>query len=176
MTTQNAQIPPRLAALVIVIMTAAATSASSAETPDFARDVRPILSKCVACHGPAKQENGLRLDNARSAAKLKAIVAGQPDHSSILKRAQSNDPDLRMPPPDTGPALSAQQVETLRQWIAAGAEFTPHWAFQPIANPQPPETNNHWAVNEIDPFIWAELQKRQLVPTRPPFYAAPAST
>ena len=165
MTTQNAQIPPRLAALVIVIMTAAATSASSAETPDFARDVRPILSKCVACHGPAKQENGLRLDNARSAAKLKAIVAGQPDHSSILKRAQSNDPDLRMPPPDTGPALSAQQVETLRQWIAAGAEFTPHWAFQPIANPQPPETNNHWAVNEIDPFIWAELQKRQLVPS-----------
>ena len=32
-------------------------------SPDFVRDVRPILEKhCFQCHGPEKQKSGLRLD------------------------------------------------------------------------------------------------------------------
>ena len=35
---------------------------------DFARDVRPLLAeRCVRCHGPKKQEGGLRLDLRRRA-------------------------------------------------------------------------------------------------------------
>src|SRR5262245_61571995 len=35
---------------------------------DFARDVRPILAnRCFRCHGPKKQEGGLRLDSRRRA-------------------------------------------------------------------------------------------------------------
>ena len=35
---------------------------------DFNRDVRPILSEfCFACHGPDKQESGLRLDQRAAA-------------------------------------------------------------------------------------------------------------
>ena len=35
----------------------------AADRVDYERDVRPLLvQKCAACHGPLKQESGLRLD------------------------------------------------------------------------------------------------------------------
>jgi hypothetical protein len=38
-------------------------SIAMAEPVDFVRDVRPILAEaCFKCHGPDKQESGLRLD------------------------------------------------------------------------------------------------------------------
>jgi len=38
--------------------------AAASGTIDFARDIQPILAKnCLACHGPAKQRGGLRLDS-----------------------------------------------------------------------------------------------------------------
>ncbi len=37
--------------------------ARSAEPIEFARDIAPIFAKhCLACHGPEKQQGGLRLD------------------------------------------------------------------------------------------------------------------
>src|SRR4051812_6336888 len=41
----------------------ACARAGAAEPLAYNRDIRPILSdNCFACHGPAKQKNGLRLD------------------------------------------------------------------------------------------------------------------
>ena len=80
MTTQICKYLRLLAdivALFAVCFCGSVVSSRAAQPIDFARDIRPILSKCVACHGPAKQENGLRLDNAKDAAKLKAIIAGK---------------------------------------------------------------------------------------------------
>ncbi len=37
---------------------------------DFARDVQPIFRQnCIGCHGPTKQNNGLRLDRRSSVMK-----------------------------------------------------------------------------------------------------------
>ena len=135
MTTQISKYLRLLAdivALFAVAQCGSVVTSRAAQPIDFARDIRPILSKCVACHGPAKQENGLRLDNAKDAAKLKAIIAGKPELSGVIERVTSTDPDLRMPPVETGEPLTITQIETLRKWISAGAEFSPHWSFQPV--------------------------------------------
>ncbi|MDA9763956.1 DUF1549 and DUF1553 domain-containing protein [Opitutales bacterium] len=42
-----------------------------------------------------------------------------------------------------------------------------YWAFQPISNPQVPETKERgWAHNEIDAFILSSLEANQLTPTQ----------
>ena len=169
MTTQNSKFRRLLAdivALIVVAQCGSVVTSIAAQPIDFARDIRPIISKCIACHGPAKQENGLRLDNAKDAAKLKAIIAGKPELSGVIKRVTSTDPDLRMPPVETGEPLTNTQIETLRSWISAGAEFSPHWAFQPISEVNPPKVSSSWMINEIDPFIFERLQNQQLTPSK----------
>ena len=57
-----------LLALVAVLgfaSSAAAAPPATAAPVDYVRDVQPILTQhCVKCHGPAKEESGLRLDTA----------------------------------------------------------------------------------------------------------------
>ena len=45
---------------------------AAAEKPiRFDRDIRPLLSEhCYACHGPGKQEAGLRLDDGEAATRV----------------------------------------------------------------------------------------------------------
>ena len=130
--------------------------------PDFRREIRPVLSRCIACHGPATQENGLRLDNAGDSRKLKAVVAGKPDDSGIIKRITSTDPDLRMPPPEAGAALTAREISLLKSWIASGAEYASHWAYEPIARPKVPANRREMGKNPIDAFILEKLAENGL--------------
>jgi hypothetical protein len=123
---------------------------SHAETRiDFTRDVRPILaSKCYACHGPDEEsrEADLRLD----------MPAKDFDTKTFLHRITTTDPDDVMPPPKSPKPLTAAEKDVLRQWIASGANYEPHWAFQPIRNPK--------SHHDIDGFIRAELTKHGLQP------------
>ena len=137
-------------------------SAAEPNGPDFRREIRPILSRCIACHGPATQENGLRLDNAGDSRKLKAIIAGRPDDSGVIKRVKSTDPDLRMPPPEAGPALTKAEILQLTKWIDAGAEYASHWAYEPIARPAVPAVTNDISKNPVDVFIAQKLKEKGL--------------
>lgn len=132
---------------------------------DYSKEIRPILSRCIACHGPATQENGLRLDNAKDARKLKAIVAGNPLASNVIKRVCSTDPDLRMPPPDSGPALTKEEIARLNDWIASGAAYSSHWAFEPVAAITPPKIESAWVQNPIDSFVLEKLSQNGLKPS-----------
>lgn len=143
--------------------------AVSAEDVAFNRDVRPILSdKCFACHGPdsARREAGLRLDRREQAlAELDsgttAIVPGQLDHSEIWRRITATDPDLVMPPPDAKLGrLSAREIDILRRWIEAGAEYQAHWAFLPIE--AHPPANAGARVHPIDAIVSRGLAQRGL--------------
>ena len=79
-----------LAALLCIV----ATRVLAADTPDFSRDVRPILSQhCFKCHGPddKARKGGLRLDIRDSATKEAksggiALVPGMPDKSELVAR------------------------------------------------------------------------------------------
>jgi len=127
----------------------------------FSNDVLPILSdKCFHCHGPdaSHREADLRLDDRQAALHVRngraAIVPGQPDQSELLRRVSSHDDDELMPPPKSQrKRLTQKEVETLRQWIAAGAPWGTHWAFQKPINALPKDTPE----NVIDHFVGQRL-------------------
>ena len=104
------------------------TSPARAQSPEldfFQKSVRPILEEhCFDCHGPEKQKNKLRFDN--TVGILKGGESGEPlllpGHSAdsyLFKRVNSTNPKDMMPP--KGERLGEAQVQTLRQWIDAGA-------------------------------------------------------
>ena len=112
----------------------------------YNRDVLPIVAaKCFACHGvdQAKRKAGLRLDIPASAYavrdKVRAISPGKPEASELIERIFSVDVDELMPPREEV-ALTDSEKETLRQWIAEGAEYEKHWAFQTPIKPKVPKT------------------------------------
>lgn len=139
---------------------------------DFNRDVRPILNKnCVACHGGVKEAGEVSfifreqvLGKGESGKTV--VVPGDPDASEMIARIISDDPDDLMPQPDHGPRLSDEDVETLRQWIKEGAKWGEHWSFSaPEMHAPPTVKNTAWPANEIDRFILAKLEAKNLAPS-----------
>lgn len=144
----------------------------STEGVQYNRDVRPILSdKCFRCHGPdsASRQAGLRLDRRDDALAehegRRAIVPGKPDESELVRRIRARD-DAHMPPADSNLLLAPDEERVLRQWIAEGAEYQPHWAFLPPRAVEPPDVRRaEWPRNAIDRFVLAELERRGLAPS-----------
>ncbi len=153
--------------IAVFAVSCCAAPASAQEPVDFARDIRPILSNhCFKCHGPAKQEAGMRLDDREQALRRQRLVPGNPQQSKVLQRIRSDDPDERMPPPDAGEKLTAAQIAALTKWIEQGAEYAPHWAFvKPKQSPPPRIKQTHWPRHPIDHFILARLERHGLTPS-----------
>lgn len=145
------------------------------EQIDFNFHIKPILSdRCFACHGPDanKREAELRLDVAEGAfAALAsgngfALVAGKPAKSQVYHRILSEDPEMKMPPPESNLVLSAQEKALLIRWIEQGAVYRGHWAFIPPQLPElPPVKQEKWVNNEIDRFILAKLERENILPS-----------
>src|SRR3954470_18088979 len=160
---------------VLFMIFSIAVSLKGAEAPDFARDVRPILSShCFKCHGQDEgaRKAGLRLDLRESALKggksgEKAIVPGNPGASALVSRIFSTDEDELMPPAKIKHPLAPDQKEVLKRWITAGAEYKPHWAFAPTPQVSPPSVRDaHFEIrNPIDAFVLSRLQKEKLSPS-----------
>jgi hypothetical protein len=93
-----------------------------------------------------------------------AIVPGKPDVSRLIARISNDDPDEVMPPPDSHLSLSAPEKDLLRRWIAEGANWDGHWAFQAPTRPTPPVTESDWPRNPIDRFVLVRLAARNLKP------------
>jgi mono/diheme cytochrome c family protein len=129
----------RCLGFALLVAAAIVPATSAAEKLQYNRDVRPILAEnCFACHGPdsAARKGDLRIDKRDDAVDFGAIVPGKPDESPLVARVHSTDPEEMMPPPATKKKLTAAQKETLKRWIAEGAEYEPHWSF--IAPTRPP--------------------------------------
>ncbi|RYD70421.1 MAG: DUF1549 domain-containing protein, partial [Verrucomicrobiaceae bacterium] len=151
----------------------------------FEQEVRPVLvNRCYECHGEKKQKGGLRVDHI---AHLKtggdtgpALVPGKLDESPMIGAIRYKDPDFEMPPKEK---LPDREIAVLEQWVAMGApwpeaeaskaivtkggfseEHRQFWAFQPLAEVQPPEVSNPWVRNDIDRFIAKKHAEQQLAP------------
>ncbi|MGN6544635.1 MAG: DUF1549 domain-containing protein, partial [Aureliella sp.] len=149
------------------LMALAMPAIASADDVDFATTIQPLLAKrCYSCHGPDKQEGGIRLD--QRATLLEAadsgempIVPGDSAKSELVRRIESTDDSERMPP--EGEPLKKDQIAALRQWIDAGAEYAPHWAFQPVQRRLPPDVEQTAALSQpLDAFIEHKLEDKGL--------------
>lgn len=100
-------------------------AAITAENVEFDLHLRPMLAvRCYGCHGPDKQEAGLRFDQRASVFERETpiLVAGDPDASAIVERVERGaDAKGRMPA--SGDPLSDEDRRVLRAWIAAGAAW-----------------------------------------------------
>lgn len=162
------------------------------ENEFFEAKIRPaLIEHCHKCHSgdkDAKIKGGLQVDS--KAALLKGgssgpgLVAGQPDRSLIIKAMRFTDPNLQMPPKEK---LPDSVVADFENWVRMGApdprsgkaaamlktdedlaKAKKHWAFQPIAKPEPPKPKAHlkgWIQNDIDLFVVAKLEEKGLFPS-----------
>jgi hypothetical protein len=160
--------------------------------PDFAREVRPIFERhCLKCHGPEKQKGGLRYDLKEGAFKVgesgeRAIVPGHASESRMIKLVSSQKEDEWMPP--KGERLTAAEIELLKRWIDAGANWpmasmniaagtadtkatnrsATHWSFQPLKKPALPKTKIPGAIQSpVDRFVVARLEQSGLAMRKP---------
>ena len=169
---------PRYTASVLSIASCIIFSriSSAQSSPDFVRDVQPILSaRCHGCHGNKVHLGELRLDQRSSALRgggsgVPAIVPGKSDQSLLIRYVSGLDSKIVMPP--SGPRLTPEQVKVLRLWIDQGANWPEqdarspvqatsqtHWSFQPRRQITPPEVRNKsWVRNPIDAFVLARLE------------------
>ncbi len=162
----------------MVLAASCFSSGNSPELPDqvsYNFHIRPIFSdKCFACHGPdaGHRKAGLRLDIADSAyAPLKetkgafALKPGDPDASEVYLRVSSKDTTYQMPTPESHlGALTEYEVALVKKWIKQGARYEKHWAFIQPKKASPPDVSSDWVKNDIDKFIYQELDRRDLEP------------
>src|ERR1019366_3225654 len=142
----------------------------------FNRDIRPIMSgTCFRCHGPdaSSRMAGMRLDISDEALKPKAhgtpIIPGDPANSEVVQRIFAGDGRI-MPPASAHKELTAEQKDTIRRWIAEGAKYEGHWAYQPVTRPSVPAVGgakvlNPKVLNPIDAFIQSKLANEGLKPS-----------
>ncbi len=156
----------KLSAVFLVLTCSIASS--NADDIQFNKTIRPILAEaCFACHGPdsVARKADLRLDIRDAAMTANAFVPSKPDESELVRRILSTDPDEMMPPPDSHKKLDDAQRQILIEWIRAGANYQPHWAYIPPSMPDMPEIRNkEWVRNPIDRFVLARLESAGLEP------------
>ncbi|NNJ26115.1 PSD1 and planctomycete cytochrome C domain-containing protein [Alienimonas chondri] len=144
----------------------------------FETHIRPLLAKrCVECHGPEKQQGGVRLDRRATAfsqgelsAGGPAIVPGDAKGSRLIEVLAHGDYDTGMPP---AAKLPADEIALLTAWIERGAVWpadaatsedadrSNHWSFRPVERPPVPEVAG---ATPIDRFLNASLQEAGVTP------------
>lgn len=117
-------------ALVMQGSVPSATAAVPAVGPrtavSFAADVKPIIdARCVTCHGgvyDGEERTELSFDMTTYEGIMAGseygpvIEAGNPDESLLVEMIEMGDM------PEEGDPLTPEQIETIRTWIAEGAE------------------------------------------------------
>ena len=163
-----------------------AFAAEQSAIDHFESHVRPILiERCQTCHGPDKQEGGLRLDSREGWLKGgdsgQALVPGDLEKSLVVRAIRYTDPDFQMPPKLK---LHADEIRAIERWVMSGApdprlkpeSIAKHsiadprtfWSFQPVRPISPPTVQKEtWGQTAIDNFVLAELETRRLIPAPP---------
>ncbi len=147
-----------------------AQSSAAAAPISFNREILPILANnCFACHGPdeQKRETKFHFDTQEGMfAKAGVIEPGNAAESLLVEKITDPNPNDRMPPPDSGHALTDHQIDLLRRWIDQGAKWDTHWAYVAPHRPElPAVTQPSWPRNPIDHFILARLDREGLKPS-----------
>lgn len=165
---------------------------TSAEDINFLADVQPVLTAhCVKCHGVEKQKGGLRLDQKTAAFRggdsgERSVIPGHAAESRLIHLITSKDDAERMPP--EGEPLKPAEIDLIRRWIDAGAEWPEsgvpaaaaraemvvtdedrqHWSFRPLQPVALPEiADTAWVRTPVDRFILEAQHAKGLIPAPP---------
>lgn len=148
-----------------VLLGGVSYSETTTDSVDFNSQVRPILTKhCTACHGGVQVAAGISF--AYKDDLLSVIDPGDPDDSYFLERIVTDDDSYRMPPKEHGPRLSKNEIEVLRKWVAQGANWSKHWAYQlPQRHEMPMVSNPQWPRQPLDYFVLRKLDELGVEPS-----------
>ena len=144
--------------LLSILALAATLTAAAVQPPkpqaklEFNRDIRPILSdNCFYCHGPdaGKRQANLRLDQPNAATK-----------SALVQRIFAAPDAGLMPPAESHKKLTTAQKETLKRWVAEGAAYQKHWAYEAPVKAQIPV-----GQSAIDFLVQKRLVSKGLKPS-----------
>ncbi len=166
--------------------------ADQAKIEFFEEKIRPVLARnCYECHSAKAKKLKAELYLDRKAGWAKggesgpALTPGKPAESLLLSAIRYEDNDLRMPPDKK---LSKEVVADFEKWIAMGApdprdaameevtessgpkakslkEGRNFWAFHPLDSPPSPTViDERWAQDELDRFVLARLEEKNLKP------------
>lgn len=165
----------------LCLTTASATAADPIPAKDSFRErVAPILERhCVRCHNDEDHKGGLSLATGAGARmggdSGLAIAPGQPADSLLLTYVEGDKPEM----PKNAPPLAKGDVDTIRAWIQAGADWPDGpplknrqfegqtwWSLQALARPViPRSTESVRGVDSrspVDTFIQAKLAEKRL--------------
>jgi len=157
----------------------AAGPATSPPATEYAPVQAIFTAKCVRCHGPEKQKNGLRLDTRGAVLEGgidgPAIVPGKSAESRLVRQILGENKP-RMPYKE--PPLEAGEIAAIRAWIDAGAPgpaeakvaaeapVQKHWAYVKPVRPEIPAVKlSAWVKTPIDAFVLARLEQEGLAPS-----------
>ncbi|MFY0653936.1 MAG: DUF1553 domain-containing protein [Cyclobacteriaceae bacterium] len=160
----------RISLLLYAFIATILVCCNSEPQVSFNKDIRPILNEnCLACHGGVKASGGFSLlfeeDVYKETKSGKSpIVSGNAEKSEVIKRITHSNPDLRMP--FGKDPLSQEDIDLITKWINQGAKWEKHWAYiPPRTDIEPPEISDEsWASNSIDNFIFSKLEEKELSP------------
>lgn len=148
--------------------------AQDAPKVDFAQDVRPLLQQnCVSCHGPKVQNGGMRLDRRSSILMNRRVVPGNSANSVLYHRVADNLFGMQMPP--TG-ELPAKDIDTIKRWIDAGAEWPAALSNEADLPPLDPEAIaavNMLPAGDVAGFLRTMKTKPALLNARGPEGSTP---
>jgi hypothetical protein len=156
-------------------------SCQTKERVDFSTQIKPIINKnCITCHGGVKKNAGFSLlfeteAFADTESGKPAIIRGDAANSEFIKRLHEDDLELRMPYEKS--KLSDEEIDLLTRWVEQGAVWGEHWAYslpekvdvptKPSEASFAPEIASDFIKNDIDNFILARLEEKQLEPNAP---------
>ncbi len=103
---------------------------------------------CLECHGGAVTRGRIKILDHESLMKRKVIVAGKPEDSTLFQLVTSKDAESRMPPLGQ-PELKATDIQTIRDWIAAGAPPFPEDVARPAEDKKDPALKNLVGVDYV---------------------------
>jgi hypothetical protein len=164
----------RKLALSLVFSVACIQAQAADRTDFFETKIRPLLlARCASCHGDKVQMAGIRLTSKDGLHRSGVVVPGDPAASRMVQAVRRTG-KIKMPP---DAKLADREIEAIERWVADGAVWpeasgvmpvanaTTHWAFKPVKKPNPPDVKSgEWPRSEIDRFILAKLEEKNLAP------------
>ena len=144
------------------------------------RAAQVLERHCIRCHGTETTRGGLSLAGREQALQGgdagPAFDPADPEASLLLEQVLGDKPAM----PKSAPPLSADEVQTLRDWLSAGApwpegrplvdrqfEGRPWWSLLPLQAPAVPAVPDAWqnrVRNPVDAFLLAKLATEGLAP------------